>query len=160
MRVLGLSSARRPRRAGVTIIEVLAATAILGIGLVGVGSMVTYGVISHRKSVNYTIAAARATQEIERIRDAGYLGAQIGTALFPSPTYTILSATQVAFTVPELRNGQGRITLSEDAEAQAIDPDTGLPYGNLKQVQVQISWGGSRNLQGSYRVATLIANRP
>ena len=143
-----------------TIIEVLAATAILGIGLVGVGSMVTYGVVSHRKSVNYTVAAERATQEIERVRDAGYLGAEIGTSLFPSPTYTILSATQAGFTVADLHNGQGTITISQDSEAEAVDPDTGSPYSNLKRVRVDISWGGARNLRGSYSASTLIANRP
>ena len=58
--------------AGVTILEALATSLILGIGLVGVGSMVTVGVISHRKSVNYTLVAARATQELERVREAGY----------------------------------------------------------------------------------------
>jgi prepilin-type N-terminal cleavage/methylation domain-containing protein len=156
--------ARRPallsRQSGVTIIEVLAAAAILGIGLVGVGSMVTYGVVSHRKSVNYTIASERATKELERVREAGYLGAEVTAGLFPYPTYTILNSTQAAFTVPELTDGQGTITLDEDTEAQAVDPDTGLPYSNMKQVQVDISWGGSRSLQGSYSVATLVSNRP
>ena len=151
---------RRQRQAGVTIFEILAAAAILGIGLVGVGGMVTYGVISHRKSVNYTIASARATQEIERIRDAGYLGAEVDTSLFPSPTYTIVSADQATFTVADLANGQGSITITDDTEAQAVDPDTGFPYSNLKLLQVSISWGGARNLRGSYDVQTLIANRP
>ncbi len=157
---LRFRSRSRHRQAGVTILEVLAAAAILGIGLVGVGGMVTYGVISHRKSVNYTIAAARATQEIERIRDAGYLGAEVDTSLFPSPTYTIAGANQATFAVADLANGQGTITITDDTEAQAVDPDTGFPYSNLKLLQVSISWGGSRNLRGSYDVATLIANRP
>lgn len=152
---------RRPgSRAGLTLIEVLAASMILGIGLVGVGSLVTYGVVSHRKSVNYTVAAARTVREIERIREAGYLSAEIGPDLFPSPAYTILSSTQVGFPVAELKGGQGSITVIEDPEAQALDPDTGLPYLNLKQVSVHITWGGTSTLAGSYSAATLIANRP
>lgn len=152
---------RRPSsRAGLTILEVLITTAILGIGLVGVGSLVTYGVVSHEKSVNYTIAAARATTELERVREAGYLGAEVGPDLFPSLTYEILSSTEVGFAVPELNDGRGCITIEEDPEALAIDPETERPYANMKQVRVQIYWGGSRHLSGSYSVATLIANRP
>jgi len=143
-----------------TIIEVLAATVILGIGLVGVGSMVTYSVVSHQKSVNYTVAAARATQELERIREAGYLSAEIGGPLFPEPQYTVLNATRVGFAAPDLQNGTGVITLGEDPYAQAINPATGQPYSNMKRAVVRISWGGSRHLRGSYQAATLIANRP
>jgi len=151
----------RPKgEAGFTLIEVLITTVILGIGLVGVGSMVTYGVVSHRKSVNYTVAAARAIQEMERIRDAGFLGANVGTDLFPYPTYQILNASQVGFTPSGLKDGQGVITIAEDSQAQVTDPDTGLPYGNMKAVSVSISWGGARILSGSYTAATLIANRP
>lgn len=151
---------RLGRGAGVTIIEVLATAALLGIGLVGVGAMVTYGVIAHKKSVNYTIAAARASQELERIRQAGYVGAEIDESLFPSPGYTILDSTRVGFSLPDLREGAGTITIIEDPESLATNPDTGLPYANLKQVQVSISWGGGRTLRGSYQAATLIANRP
>ena len=148
------------KRAGVTIIEVLATAVILGIGLVGVGSMVTYGMLSHHKSVNYTVAAARATQELERIREAGYLGATVSTALFPEGHYTIENGSQVSFEMPDLTSGSGVITISEDPEAQAINPSTGLPYANLKRVRVQIFWGGSKYLRGSYEAVTLIANRP
>jgi len=146
--------------AGFTLIELLVSVVILAVGLIGVASMVTYGVVSHRSSANYTIAAARATQEIERIRDAGYLSAQVGPALFPSPNYHILSATQVGFSVPESNSGQGVITLDEDSEAQATNPNTGLPYSNMKRVSVTISWGGARALTGSYTTTTLISNRP
>jgi len=148
------------RSAGVTIIEVLATAIILAIGLVGVGSMVTYGVVSHRKSVNYTIAAERATKELERIREAGYLGATISTALFPADEYTIENGTQASFEMADLASGTGVITIADDPAAQATNPATGQPYSNLKRVSVQISWGGNRYLHGSYEAVTLIANRP
>jgi Tfp pilus assembly protein PilV len=144
----------------VTITEVLVTCVILGIGLVGVGSLVTYGVISHRKSVCYTIATARATQEIERVREAGYAGAVVSTQLFPSTNYTILSATQARFDVPELSNGFGYVTIEDDTEAQQTNPATGQPYSNLKRARVQIFWSGPRSLSGSYAIATLLANRP
>lgn len=148
------------RRRGVTIIEVLVASAVLGIGLVGVGSLVTYGVISHRKSVNYTVASARAVKELERVREAGYGAAIVDTTLFPSPEYTILSGTQAQFSVADLEGGFGYVTIEDDAEALETNPDTGQPYSNLKKVTVQVFWSGSRNLSGSYTVSTLIANRP
>jgi Tfp pilus assembly protein PilV len=145
----------------VTIIEVLVASAILAIGLVGVGSLVTYGVVSHRKSVNYTIAEARAVKELERVRDAKYVGAVVNSTLFPSSEYTILNSTQARFTVSELKNGYGIITITDDAQAQQTNPATGQPYSNLKKVKVEIHWtGGGRNLGGYYNAATLIANRP
>ncbi len=145
---------------GVTLIEVLVASVILGIGLVGVGSVVTYGVVSHRKSVNYTVAAERAVREMERIREAGYLGAEVNETLFPATTYTILSSTQVQFAVPELSNGVGYITVDEDSEAEATNPSTGQPYSNLKRVRVELFWTGGGALSGSYSLSTLIANRP
>jgi len=147
-------------RAGVTIIEVLATAIVLAIGLVGVGSMVTYGVLSHHKSLNYTVAAERATREMERIREAGYLGATASAGLFPANEYTIENGSQVSFEMPDLTSGSGVITISDDPDAQAIDPGTGQPYSNLKQVRVEIFWGGSRYLRGSYQAVTLIANRP
>jgi prepilin-type N-terminal cleavage/methylation domain-containing protein len=147
-------------RRGFTLLEVLAATLVLGLGLVGVGSMVTYSVISHEKSVNYTIAAERASAEVERVREAGYLGANVTTDLFPAPTYAIASAAKVTFPVAELKGGQGSITIDEDAQAKAINPNTGGAYHNLKLVQVMITWTGSRDLSGSYQTATLEANRP
>lgn len=141
-------------------IEVLVASVILGIGLVGVGSMVTYGVISHRKAVNYTVAAARATQELERVREAGYLGAVVSTELFPEGLYTIVDSTQVQFSVPELDNAVGYVTIQQDAEAQQTNPETGEPYSNLKKIRVQVSWSGPGRGSGTYTATTLVANRP
>jgi Tfp pilus assembly protein PilV len=150
----------RGRRAGVTIIEVLAAAVVLGVGLVGVGSMVTYATISHQKSVNYTVASDRASQELERIREATYTGALVNTALFPAPSYTILNGTQVSFAVSDLKNGAGTITLDDDVQAKVINPNTGLPYSNLKIATVTITWSGGHFQGGTYTAATLIANRP
>jgi len=146
--------------AGFTLIEVLVAAVVLAIGLVGVSSMVYYGVLSHQKSAHYTIAGQKAMQEMERIRDTGYLGAIVDATHFPSPTYTIVDSGTVGFSVPELTNGQGTITIAEDTEAQAINPATGQPYQNMKRVTVTIGWGGSRRSSGAYNLATLIANRP
>jgi prepilin-type N-terminal cleavage/methylation domain-containing protein len=145
---------------GFTLIEVLVAAVILAIGLVGVASMVYYGVLSHQKSAHYTIAGQRAMQEMERIRDASYVGAVVDLTLFPSPSYQIVDSSTARFSVPELTNGQGTITIAEDTEAQAINPATGQPYQNMKRVTVTITWGGSRRSSGAYNLATLIANRP
>ena len=155
-----IENLRYQRSGGFTLIEVLVAAMILGIGLVGVSSMVYYGVLSHQKSANYTIAGEKAMQEMERIRDAGYLGALVDLAHFPSPSYQIVNASTVHFSVPELTGGLGVITIAEDSQAQAINPATGQPYLNMKQVSVAVSWGGSQRLRGSYNLATLISNRP
>jgi hypothetical protein len=127
--------------------------------------MVTYSVIAHNRAVNYTLASERATQEIERIRDAGYNGAQVNTTIFPTPEYTILSATQVAFTFdaelrPRLPSGHGVITLDLDPEAQQNNPNTGMPWSNLKRVTVQIWWRGREGAEQTATYTTLVANRP
>ncbi len=148
------------RCAGLTIIEVLATAIILGIGLVGVGSMVTYATISHKRAANYTIAAARASKELERVREAGYLGAAITPALFPEDQYTLEGDELAWFNVDDLENGRGAVIIYQDPEADETNPDTGEPYSNLKRVYVWISWGGNRFLHGTYLAMTMIANRP
>ncbi len=150
----------RPSAAGITLIEVVAATAIIGIGLVGVGSIVTYAVISHRKAVEHTIASARATQELERVREAGYLGAVVDESLFPADSYETISPSQVSFAADELDGGFGYVTITDDAEAQYINPGTGQPYGNMKHVVVHLFWDRPGDKTMSYSIATLISNRP
>jgi prepilin-type N-terminal cleavage/methylation domain-containing protein len=147
-------------RKGLTLPEMLMATLLLGIGLTGVGGMFTAGVISNQKAANITAAVHRASQEVERIRDAGFFGGTIDAVNFPSPEYDIISGTRVGFPVDNLNDGYGYIDLDLDSEAKLIDPSTGLTINNLKTLQVSISWGGGRTVRGSYSITTLIANRP
>jgi prepilin-type N-terminal cleavage/methylation domain-containing protein len=144
---------------GFTLIELLAVILLLGIGLVGVAGMFTAGIVSSRKAANETAAANRATQEIERVRDGGFLGAIIDTAHFPSPRYVVVSSSKATFTVPELSHGAGEVTIGTDTAAQPVDPNTGFMIGNLKRVMVKITWGGGANVRGSYSISTLISNR-
>ncbi len=148
------------RHRGITILEVLVASVILAIGLVGVGSLITCAVISHERAVGYSVASHRATAELERIREADYVGAVMGATLFPAPTYHLLSDTQAEFAVDDLTGGHGLITLDEDPQAQVTNPSTGLPYLNLKQAQVQVWWRGRGGKSNCLAAATLIANRP
>jgi len=136
----------------VTIPELLVMVVILAIGFVGVAGMFVAGYTSAKKASNYTIAANRVTQEIERMRDAGFLGAVIDSYHFPSPRYQIVSSTRATFAVPELKNGQGSVTIGLDSEAQILD--------NLKRVNVTITWGGGKQMSGTYSITTLVANRP
>ena len=150
----------RGRHAGMTLIEVLAATLVLAIGLVGVSGMVTYSVIAHDKAANYTIAADRATAELERIRNAGYNGAAVNTLLFPTADYTILSPTQVRFNCSDLKQAHGIITLDLDAAAKAINPNTGQSWSNLKRIDVQIWWMGHHGVDQTLKVSAMLALRP
>jgi len=145
---------------GMSLLELLAVTLLLGIGLTGVAGMFTAGVISNRKAANITAAANRANQEIERLRDTGFSGAIMDVAHFPSTHYSLTSPTRADFQVAELSQGSGYITVDTDTEAQEIDPNTGNQIGNLKQVRVVINWGGGSPVRGSYSVTTLLANRP
>lgn len=148
-------------RKGFTLIELLVVTLLLGIGLVGVAGMFTAGLMSNRKSANITIAANRAEQEVERLRDTGYSGlTTLDSYHFPTPRYTIPSTTRVNFAVPELPQGTGHIDIDFDSHAKQINPSTGSMYKNLIRARVVISWEGSRQLRGSYSISTLLANRP
>ena len=154
---------KRNKRAGCggfTLIEVMVAAMILGIGLVGVSSMVYYGVLSHQKSAHYTIAGQKAMQEMERIRDGGYLGAVVDYSRFPYPNSYIVGSDTVRFQVSDLPNGQGTITIGEDNEAQVNNPSTGAPYLNMKRVQIAVTWGGGHRASGAYNLVTLVSNRP
>jgi prepilin-type N-terminal cleavage/methylation domain-containing protein len=155
-----LKAVKMKNKQGLTLIELLVTAVLLGIGLVGVAGMFTAGVVSSTKASNITVAAHRANLEIERVRDAGYLGAVADVAHFPSPTYTVVSSHRATFTVPELRNGSGYIDIYPDSAAQLTNPATGLPYENLKRLRIVISWGGGHHVAGNYTVVTLIANRP
>jgi len=145
---------------GLSVLELLMVTLLLGIGLTGVAGMFTAGVISNRKAAHVTTAANRAAQEMERLRDGGFLGAVVDYDHFPYLNYCILSSTRAGFLVEELPQGYGTIDIDLDPEAQVIDPNTGLYVGNMKRVRVVINWGGARPVRGSYSVTTLLANRP
>ena len=147
-------------RKGLSLIELLMVSLLLGIGLTGVGGMFTAGVISNRKAANMTVAAHRAAQETERLRDAGFLGAVVDYDHFPYPRYYVMSPTEVYFHVDELPNGTGFIYLDLDPEAKVTDPATGLYVGNLTRARIVITWGGARAVRGTYSISTLLANRP
>ena len=145
---------------GLSLLELLMVTLLLGIGLTGVAGMFTVGVISNRKAAHITAAANRANEEMEKVRDCGFLGAVVDYDHFPYPHYYLLSSTRAGFQVEELPQGYGTIDIDLDPEAKVIDPNTGLYVGNMKRVRVVISWGGARPIRGSYSVTTLLANRP
>jgi type IV pilus modification protein PilV len=116
--------------AGFSLVEVLCAILILGIGLVGMVHGMTTALRSHHESERQTAAALIAAGQIETLRAEGYLvhGTEEGTGSGPLAQY----------------RWEQRITES------AID--------GLFDVQVSVTYGDSAELL--YQVQTMLFDPP
>jgi prepilin-type N-terminal cleavage/methylation domain-containing protein len=126
----------RGSQGGFTLIECLAATLILGIGIVGVASMFTYANVSEREAAHLAQARAVADQTLEAVRAQGYAA------------LTGVSGTQEV-AIPGLPGGLGILAWR--------------PYPNevsdqgLKLVALNVTWRGVGRRAGRYWVTTLVA---
>ena len=139
MRLPGL--ARRPRtgrRTGLTLIELLVTTALLGIGLSAVSIMFIYAYQAQINAHYVTAATDVARRYMEEMKAAGYNG--ISETLF-APT----------FEVPELPGGVATITYAP----YPIEATT-----NQYQAEVTVSWDGGRTIRGAVTLTTVISLRP
>jgi general secretion pathway protein I len=118
------------RCAGFSLVEVLVAILILGIGLVGMVHGMTSAIRSHKETERQTTAALLAAGQIETLRAEGYLvhGTEEGTGSGPLSQYHWMQ----------------RITES------AID--------GLFEVQVSVTYGSSREVL--YELQTMLFDPP
>jgi prepilin-type N-terminal cleavage/methylation domain-containing protein len=123
-------------RRGFTLIECLVAIVILGIGIVGVVGCFTAALLSNKKAEEIQQATAFAQDTIEDMRSRGFGG--VTYAEFPASSG-----------VAELHQGVRTIEITDN-------------YGGdvrMKQVAVEISWGGANRSHPSIRLESLITNR-
>lgn len=149
----------RRRIRGFSLIELLAAVFILGVGLTSVSTLFVAGLISTRKAQRVSVALNAAQQQTERLRSAGFSGCSVDPDIWASEDgYTILEQNtdltgRIGFAVPELPNGQGEMAID------FYDSGSGI-YPNLKTVSVTVTWLGGGPTGGTTVLRTLIANRP
>ena len=128
----------RKQRGGFTLIECLAATVILGIGVVGVAGMFACATISERKAAFMAEAQEVADKTIEEVRAGGY-------GVFTQPSGVITIPT------PDLPHSTGQL-------AWQPYPDSSSDLG-LKLVSLDLTWAWAGSSSGAYRVVTLAAEQ-
>ncbi len=127
---------RRPRRRGVTLIELMVTITLLGVGLVGVSSMFIVGYRNQTHAHFTQVAADIANRKVERLRSAGFNS--INDVNFPSP-----------FAVPELPSAQGTISW---------EPYPDPTSANQLLATVSITWGGGNGIEGRVDVCAVVSN--
>jgi prepilin-type N-terminal cleavage/methylation domain-containing protein len=123
-------------RRGFTLIECLVSIVILGLGIVGVVGCFTAALLSNQKAEEIQQATAFAQDTLEDMRSRG----------FGSVTYDEFPATSG---VEELHQGVRTIEITDNYRGDV----------RLKQVAVEISWGGANQSHPSIRLESLISNR-
>ncbi|MDH7482043.1 MAG: prepilin-type N-terminal cleavage/methylation domain-containing protein [Armatimonadota bacterium] len=116
---------------GFTLVEVLLVIFVLALTALILAAVFPSSQVSRIKAAHLSYAVSLAHQKVEELRSAGYSGVLV------SPT--------VETPLPELPNGVQRITVSQYAP-------------NIKKIEVSITWGGYRQVQGSTNLVTLISD--
>jgi type II secretory pathway pseudopilin PulG len=118
------------------LIELMVTVTLLAIGLVGVSSMFIVGYRTQVHAHFASVATDVAAKKIEEMKSAGFNG--IDQTSFP-PT----------FAVTDLPSGQGTTTFAPYPETDSH---------NQYLVQVVLTWGGGRGVEGRVRLSTVISN--
>lgn len=131
--VLPLRPTGASRRAGISLPEVLISVVVLGIGIIAVFSLVSFGALTTKKANNMALAREVAEQQVEEVRADDY-----DTLAQPAGTQN--------FAVTEIRGATGTLAWA--------------PYGgteeDLRRVTVIIQWPGPDLLRGKYELVTYI----
>jgi len=149
----------RSKTRGFSLVELLVATVILGLGLTSVSMLFVAGIVSGQKAERLSTAVNAVQQQMERLRSAGFSGCVVDPEIFtPDEGYSIIQANGdgsgvIGFPATDLSNGQGTITID-------FYNSTSGYYPNLKQVTVALAWVGGGVTAGSVSMTGLIANRP
>lgn len=149
----------RSKTRGFSLVELLVATVILGLGLTSVSLLFVAGIVSGQKAERLSTAVNAVQQQMERLRSSGFSGCVTDPEIFtPAEGYSIIQANGdgtgvIGFPVTDLPRSQGTISIA------FYDSGSGY-YPNLKQVTVALNWVGGGVTAGSISMTSLIANRP
>jgi len=149
----------RSKTRGFSLVELLVATIILGLGLTSVSMLFVAGIISSQKAERLSTAVNAVQQQMERLRSAGFSGCVVDPEIYTSDEgYSIVQDNGdgtgvIGFSTSDLSNAQGTVTIDLYNSASGY-------YPNLKQVTVALAWVGGGVTAGSVSMTSLIANRP
>ncbi|HEY3416920.1 MAG TPA: prepilin-type N-terminal cleavage/methylation domain-containing protein [Armatimonadota bacterium] len=149
----------RGRRTGVSLVELLVATVILGIGLVALMQLYMAALWSYQKGRYLSLATQRAQLEYEKVQNLGFYGLDNGPTDFTylrtssGGEYTWLNpGPGVTFAVSALPGGSGTVTWQHF-------PANATGNSNMVKVDIRISWTGSVKTRSDVRLVTLLANK-
>ncbi|MHB9130065.1 MAG: type IV pilus modification PilV family protein [Armatimonadota bacterium] len=146
---------RRRWQRGLTIVELLASIAILGIGLVALSQLYLAAMFTYQRSYYMSVATQRAQYEYEKVQNLGFYALANGPSAesYMPGEYTVLSpGPGVSFNVDQLPKGRGTVTWSRfPANTQ----------GNANQLRVVITvgWTGMKQAASDVQIISLIANK-
>lgn len=156
------------RRAGFTLVELMVASVILAIAIIGLAQLYLTALSAFEKSRYLSVATGRAQLELERVQETPYseLLKSVNNADFIEITadgvddpigafldldgYTQLAGNNgVHFTVDGLPSGEGLITFQKYNN-----------YESLLMVTIEITWEGARPARSPVKVVTLLSGSP
>lgn len=145
-----------------TLVEILVAILILGVGIVGLSNLYLATMWTYQKARNLSLATQRAELELENIQRQAATAYTALTdtskplipACYSAVIYSALpSGRGVSFKVPGLPGGSGKITITTDPFKKNRPEDA-----KLASASIVITWTGSKRGQSNVSLTTLITN--
>jgi prepilin-type N-terminal cleavage/methylation domain-containing protein len=142
-----------PTQKGLTLIEVLIATLLLGSIALAMGTLLPMASVTQKTVSEDTFAITLARNKLENIRSLGY--SQIGAydslyqkgVVDAAPSYSPYSFTDVDRIPDKLLNGSGTLWIEKRPDDQ-----------DLFRVKVRIDWTDSKGRNRSIFAATEVGN--
>ena len=124
---------------GFTLIEIMAALAIVAIGMFAIMSTIFMTIRGNVHSKNVTIAVTLAENQIERIKDSGYYDVQDDLSLLSDTTYGLNTiALDEDYGAIEDGTNTANIDYNGFKRLTVIFPDT--PISNMMTGSVTVFW--------------------
>lgn len=149
-----ITAMKGPRRSyganGFSLIELLVSITLVVIGLGSLSVLFLAAYQTNQKAQHIDTATQAAQLLIERARQMSFAEITGSNPLLASGTANTVNDPEFVSAAATLPSWQRTITIAP------------YPYpasSNLKQVTVELQWGGARKSRGQLKVATLIANR-
>jgi prepilin-type N-terminal cleavage/methylation domain-containing protein len=143
-------SGRFPRRRGLTLIELLVTISIVAIGLLSLSTLFIAALQTNAQAYHITAASQAAQLIMERARTMDYDDVSTSHACFTSGNAAAVNDADFEAVASNLPSWQRNVSIAPYPDGSST---------NLKQVTVEIVWGGSNVARGRLQMTTLVAHR-
>jgi prepilin-type N-terminal cleavage/methylation domain-containing protein len=137
-------------RRGLTLIELLVTISIVAIGLLSLSTLFVAALQTNAQAYHLTTATQAAQLIMERARTMDYAEVNTSHAYFTSGDDAAVADADFEAVASSLPAWQRNISITPYPDGSST---------NLKQVTVEILWGGSHVAQGRLQMTTLVAKR-